>query len=193
MSGYIIHFDNDSELAHYGVKGMKWGKHKRTVDKNGNIWEEEIGGTGTVYEKIGPSTYRINKYETSSKKKSLKPKKQLHGTARRTAIARRARAYEKKNPNLFKTGLPKSGEKGYSGEKSRKVGTSGFTDWGGNGATPFFRKENGKYAGNKFDREVARKVIARVNKARFNKKNKTQKSTIEKGYNKVKKWFKNLF
>lgn len=28
MSGYIIHFDNETDLVHYGIKGMKWSKHK---------------------------------------------------------------------------------------------------------------------------------------------------------------------
>ena len=40
MSGYIIHFDNDSDLVHYGIKGMKWGKRKKTPYKN--ISKKEI-------------------------------------------------------------------------------------------------------------------------------------------------------
>ena len=37
MNTYIKHYDEGDSLTHYGVKGMKWGKHKIKFKPEGNI------------------------------------------------------------------------------------------------------------------------------------------------------------
>lgn len=77
MSGYIIHFDNETELAHYGVKGMKWGKHRRPKTPV-ELRKEEIDNTPGIDE----HTKRIRKWAVDYNYKEDKKAQQKYGLIR---------------------------------------------------------------------------------------------------------------
>lgn len=78
MSGYIIHFDNETELAHYGVKGMKWRKHK-SAKKIGSTPLDGLHGAKRRAAENKLVDYRVRQFEKkNSNMYKAQPKQQLY-------------------------------------------------------------------------------------------------------------------
>lgn len=102
MSEYYAVMPNDEYLAHYGVKGMKWGKHKakelyRVVFKKNSVKGAAKEGTNARYRKGSKSGFNADR-----KSRYYGPFGELGKAARSARSARSDILYEKDTPRKNK-------------------------------------------------------------------------------------------
>lgn len=205
MSGYIIHFDNETELAHYGVKGMKWRKHKRPKTPQ-ELRKEEIDNTPGLdkntkmlrkaavdynyeedkkaFKKYGlvrenpNDIYSSHRFVSKHKsaKKPLQTKKYRRGQENLATL--RGERVEKQ--------LTKNLDSGKKMNKTYKMGP-------GNAKIYFKQDSRGtlSYAGYGRNRKLANKIINKSYNNHIN--NVESKRPINRGKKLIKKWISKLF
>lgn len=117
MTQYIIH--RDDELAHFGVKGMRWGVRR---------YQNEDGS----YKPGADGRYSANAKEAERKAAEKKAnKKKTESELEDEEIARRADALQKKNPKMSRIDAESAAEDEMvkeASEERKKQGKYGLLD-----------------------------------------------------------------